>query len=118
MAYEKLLMKYLGYFLIGLFGLLATLFIGFHGYYYLHAQSNAALFGGSAPELEASGHRFRDLNKNGRLDPYEDSRLSPQARTDDLLAQMTLEEKAGAMFITQIASSNNGELIELSLIHI
>ena len=83
MAYEKLLMKYLGYFLIGLFGLLAILFIGFHGYYYLHAQSNAALFGGSAPELEASGHRFRDLNKNGRLDPYEDSRLSPQARTDD-----------------------------------
>jgi len=112
MAYEKLLMKYLGYFLIGLFGLLAILFIGFHGYYYLHAQSNAALFGGSAPELEASGHRFRDLNKNGRLDPYEDSRLSPQARTDDLLAQMMLEEKAGAMFITQIASSNAGELIE------
>ena len=105
-------MKFWGYFFIGLFALLAILFVGFHGYYYLQAQSNAALFGGSAPELEVSGHRFRDLNKNGRLDAYEDSRLSPQARTDDLLAQMTLEEKAGAMFITQIASSNGGELVE------
>jgi len=43
---------------------------------------------------------FRDLNKNGRLDPYEDPRQPIEARVDDLLAQMTLEEKAGLMFHT------------------
>lgn len=41
--------------------------------------------------------KFRDLNHNGRLDPYEDSRLSPEERADDLLKQMTLEEKTGVM---------------------
>jgi beta-glucosidase len=42
---------------------------------------------------------FRDLNKNGRLDIYEDPRQPVDARVEDLLGQMTLEEKAGAMFI-------------------
>ena len=40
---------------------------------------------------------FRDLNHNGRLDPYEDIRLKPSIRIDDLIKQMTLEEKAGTM---------------------
>jgi beta-glucosidase len=41
---------------------------------------------------------YRDLNKNGRLDPYEDSSLPIAARVEDLLAQMTLAEKAGLLF--------------------
>jgi beta-glucosidase len=45
------------------------------------------------------GFTFRDLNKNGKLDSYEDSRQSIDARVEDLLSQMTLEEKAGTMFI-------------------
>ena len=40
---------------------------------------------------------FRDLNHNGRLDPYEDARLPIDQRLDDLLSRMTLEEKVGAM---------------------
>ena len=44
-----------------------------------------------------AGLRFRDLNRNGQLDPYEDWRLTPAARARDLVSQMTLEEKAGAM---------------------
>lgn len=40
---------------------------------------------------------WRDLNHNGRLDPYEDSRLSAERRVDDLIARMTLAEKVGAM---------------------
>ncbi|MFL5579179.1 MAG: glycoside hydrolase family 3 protein [Gemmatimonadaceae bacterium] len=54
----------------------------------------------SAPILEPAGlggRRFRDLNRNGRLDPYEDWRLSPDARARDLVTRMTLEEKAGTM---------------------
>jgi len=53
---------------------------------------------------------FRDLNKNGRLDPYEDPARPIDERVEDLLAQMTLEEKAGLMF-HQIAGVNpNGTL--------
>jgi len=44
------------------------------------------------------GFAFRDLNKNGRLDPYEDPRLPVEERVDDLLGRLTLEEKAGLMF--------------------
>ena len=50
-----------------------------------------------APVIQQDGLRFRDLNKNGVLDPYEDWRLSPEQRARDLVARMTLEEKAGAM---------------------
>ena len=40
---------------------------------------------------------FKDLNRNGVLDPYEDRRLSSEQRARDLVQRMTLEEKAGAM---------------------
>jgi beta-glucosidase len=40
---------------------------------------------------------FRDLNRNFQLDPYEDRRLTPDQRADDLVQRMTLEEKVGAM---------------------
>lgn len=48
------------------------------------------------------GFAYRDLNKNGRLDPYEDPRRPLGERVEDLLAQMTLEEKAGLMFHTGV----------------
>ncbi len=46
-----------------------------------------------------NGFGFRDLNKNGKLDVYEDPRQPIDARVNDLLKQMTLEEKAGLLFI-------------------
>lgn len=49
--------------------------------------------------IEVDGLRFKDLNGNGELDPYEDWRLSPQERAADLVAQMTLDEKVGLMLI-------------------
>jgi len=51
----------------------------------------------SAPVIEQNGLRFRDLDRNGKVDPYEDWRLTPAARARDLVGRMTLEEKAGAM---------------------
>lgn len=47
--------------------------------------------------LTIEGMRFRDLNHNGRLDPYEDWRLSPEARTADLLKHLSLGEAAGLL---------------------
>lgn len=60
-------------------------------------------------QVEA-GFVFRDLNKNGRLDVYEDSRQPIEARVQDLLAQMTLEEKAGMLFINGAAVNADGSL--------
>lgn len=53
---------------------------------------------------------FRDLNKNGRLDPYEDNRLPIEERIEDLLGQMNLEEKAGMMFHTMMSANEDGSL--------
>ncbi len=49
------------------------------------------------PLIYKDGQRFRDLNRDGALEPYEDWRLSSAARAADLVARMTLPEKAGAM---------------------
>lgn len=56
------------------------------------------------------GFHFRDLNKNGRLDPYEDPRRPLDERVEDLLAQMTLAEKAGLMFHTIAPVNPDGTL--------
>lgn len=60
--------------------------------------------------LRADNSSFRDLNKNGVLDPYEDPRVPIEDRVADLLAQMTLEEKAGLMFHTIAAMPGSGNL--------
>ena len=51
----------------------------------------------SAPTLRLNGLQFKDLNKNGKLEVYEDWRRPNQERVKDLIAQMTLAEKAGMM---------------------
>ncbi|MEV7598804.1 glycoside hydrolase family 3 N-terminal domain-containing protein [Kitasatospora sp. NPDC089797] len=43
------------------------------------------------------GTPFRDLNHNGTMEPYEDPRLPVDQRVEDLLARMTLPEKAALM---------------------
>lgn len=61
------------------------------------AQRQPAIESRVAPILTIAGKRFRDLNKNGRLDRYEDWRLPVAQRIDDLVAKMTVAEKAGLM---------------------
>jgi beta-glucosidase len=51
---------------------------------------------------------YRDLNKNGKLDTYENTRLSPEKRVTDLLSQMTIEEKAGEIFHTYAIVDKDG----------
>lgn len=50
--------------------------------------------------LKVDGYQFKDLNKNGLLDKYEDWRLSDEDRTKDLLTKMSVEEKVGFMLIS------------------
>ncbi|MFZ1873974.1 MAG: glycoside hydrolase family 3 N-terminal domain-containing protein, partial [Chania sp.] len=47
--------------------------------------------------LEIGGLKFKDLNKNNKLDPYEDWRLDATTRANNLASLMTTAEKAGLM---------------------
>ena len=51
--------------------------------------------------LESDGKKFKDLNRNGKLDRYEDWRLSPDKRAEDLASQMTIEQIAGLMLYSR-----------------
>ena len=68
-----------------------------------------------APVLTRDGLKFRDLNKNGTLDRYEDWRLPVEERVADLLSKMTVEEKAGLMIHSSLAgfTGPNGEVLGL-----
>jgi beta-glucosidase len=60
------------------------------------------------PVLTSGQYKFKDLNKNGKLDKYEDWRLPRETRIENLISLMTLEEKAGLMFHPNIAVPGNG----------
>lgn len=59
--------------------------------------SQPALTTESAPLLNEDGYEFKDLNRDGALNPYEDWRLGSAARAQDLVSRMTLAEKAGTV---------------------
>lgn len=45
--------------------------------------------------IEADGFAFKDLNRNGILDPYEDWRLPVETRVKDLVSKMDIDSKLG-----------------------
>jgi len=65
--------------------------------------------------ISESGLQFKDLNGGGKLDPYEDWRLPVEKRVEDLLNQMTLEEKAGMLLIDTLNAARGGQIPEKAL---
>lgn len=59
-----------------------------------------------ASVLKVGNLTFKDLNRNGALDAYEDWRLRVDRRVADLLSRMTLEQKAGLMQITSFNAAS------------
>ena len=51
---------------------------------------------------------FKDLNKNGTLDPYEDWRLTADERAKDLASKMSVEQIAGLMLYSAHQSIPGG----------
>lgn len=47
--------------------------------------------------LTEDGFAFKDLNRSGELDPYEDWRLSADERATDLAGRLSIEQIAGLM---------------------
>src|SRR6185436_9487814 len=64
----------------------------------------------AASVLTVNQLRFKDLNKNNVLDRYEDWRLPVDQRIDDLVKQMTLQEKVGMMLINTLNADAGGRL--------
>ncbi len=62
--------------------------------------------------LEVDGLKFKDLNKNGTLDVYEDWRKTTDERIADLLSQMTIEEEAGLLFCVNTQLYNAVEMVQ------
>jgi beta-glucosidase len=91
-------------------GLLFFAFIFFQLYYFiLNYMAKRQL--AEVEVIESDGLRFRDLNKNGALDNYEDSRRNTDERVNDILSQMTLEEKTGMMWHPPIGVGSEGEVL-------
>lgn len=47
--------------------------------------------------ITINGFTFTDLNQNGKLDKYEDTRLPTSVRIQDLISKMTTDEKASML---------------------
>jgi len=67
------------------------------GYKLITQDGGPTLTYTSAPILEQDRYAFKDLNRNGVLDPYEDWRLSSEERAKDLAGRLSIEEIAGLM---------------------
>ena len=61
----------------------------------------------SAKLINVGKLQFKDLNRNGKLDAYEDWRLSNDARAKNLLSQMSVEQKVGFMLISTTRLKND-----------
>jgi beta-glucosidase len=95
-----------------LLGVLVVLVILVVAFFYMRykwtSNRNFALLEDRALILTQDGQSYRDLNKNGQMDPYEDKGADIEARVNDLLGQMTLEEKAGLLFINMAGMNEDG----------
>ena len=58
--------------------------------------------------LEDKGYAFKDMNRNGVLDPYEDWRLPAEVRAADLAERLSVEEIAGMMLYSSHQSVPSG----------
>lgn len=73
--------------------------------YNVITQKNGAVLGYSPASgikiLEKDGFAFKDLNRNGELDVYEDWRMPMKERTVDLASQLSIDEIAGLMLYSE-----------------
>lgn len=64
--------------------------------------------------ITVDGQSFVDLNKDGELQPYEDTRLSTAQRVEDLLSRLSNEEKASLLIGTGMAGFGGNDFDEIN----
>ncbi|MBQ4169436.1 MAG: glycoside hydrolase family 3 C-terminal domain-containing protein [Bacteroidales bacterium] len=60
--------------------------------------------------LTKGGYAFKDLNRNGELDTYEDWRKPAKARAEDLASQLSIDEIAGLMLYSGHQAINGPDI--------
>ena len=65
--------------------------------------------------LTKGGYAFKDLNRNGKVDVYEDWRKPVQQRAEDLASQMTIEQIAGLMLYSAHQAVPTEEISEAQM---
>ena len=85
------------------------------GFYYIAENGDQVRLSSKSADgfIEVDGLYFRDLDKDGELDVYEDWRVDQEERVQDLLSQMTDEEKAGSLIFACIFGSNGSTVSDL-----
>lgn len=85
------------------------------GFYYVEADGEQVRLSNQKEDgfMEVDGLQFRDLDKDGELDTYEDWRLDIETRVQDLLSQMSDEEKAGTLLFSCVFGSNGNTVTDL-----
>ncbi len=71
------------------------------GYTLVSQRDGATLGYSSAQLIEKDGYLFKDLDRDGELDPYEDWRLNMRERAEDLAGKLSIEEIAGLMLYSE-----------------
>jgi beta-glucosidase len=105
------LLKIIGLVLGGIVLIVLVGYLGFTIKSKRAASTYLSNLGPEAPMLLEEGKPFRDLNKNGKRDVYEDANESIENRVEDLISQMTIEEKAGSLFINMVGVNPDGSLM-------
>lgn len=112
MIFIKRFLKILGIGLLGLVLLLLLSILIFSIKSKRQTTSYLSQLGPEAPTLKVNGESYRDLNKNGKRDVYENINESIESRVEDLISQMNLQEKAGTVFINMIGVNPDGSIME------
>lgn len=71
------------------------------GYTLVNQRGGATLGYSSTDLIEKDGYLFKDLDRDGELDPYEDWRLPMRQRAEDLAGKLSIEEIAGLMLYSE-----------------
>ena len=82
------------------------------GYNLITQKGGPTLGYTSAPILTVRGYAFKDLNRNGELDPYENWRRPAYERAVDLANRLSVEEIAGLMLYSSHQAVPSAELTE------
>ena len=110
----KSIFKYFGYGVLSL----VVVAVLFAANLVLQPYDTLRIYFSLGPEAEvliSDGVTYRDLNKNQRLDVYENAQAAPVDRVEDLLSQMTLEEKVGQMMHPAITIKPDFSLLAFHL---
>ncbi len=86
------------------------------GFYYIEENGEQVRLSSQNADgfIQVDGLYFRDLDKDGELDVYEDWRADQEDRVQDLLSKMTNEEKAGTLIFACVFGSNGSTVSDLS----